>query len=452
MKKRLFLFLLALSLVFISGCAHEEEKLSKGLAEGIEKVEVPSTIPSEGLGNLCSGEEECISFCQNNRGQCEEYCGNYNEKTLCQKLFEGNTIPSDIPSCGDKTEFFNAYPIKLSDLEFIRPLGFIGAAPEHIYPTDHVYFFLKKDTSGHAIEVPIYSPGDVWITRIKEIKMEKPVPDSIDYSIYFSPCREFEAFYFHLSTVTEKIKSEIKPPFRYCQEEEIGRFKQVSCEKDVRIKLSAGELMGTAGQLEWQYSFDLGTFDMRTPALDYANPSRWNERQKHIVCPFDYFKGDVKDKIKSRLGENDILRTIEHICGEIEQDEPGTAQGVWFVKDAKMYARPELSLIHDFIDPKIGAFAFGFLPAEIGLSPDVLHFIPKTEGLVNRDFKDVTDDGNIYCYDKLVKQWSYDKKPEQLVVFIQLTSPTTLRIQGKESNSCGSGSWSFSSNYAELER
>ncbi|MEK7664375.1 MAG: hypothetical protein AAB340_02995 [Patescibacteria group bacterium] len=358
---------------------------------------------------------------------------------------------SPILPCGDKKELFTALPVSLSDLTFIRPLGFIGAAPEHIYPTDHVYFFLKRGASNQAIEVPVYSPGDVWITKIKEIKMERPVPNSTDYSIYFSPCREFEGFYFHLSTVNEKIKSEIKPPFRYCHQEELGRFKQVACEKDVRIKLNAGELMGTVGQLAWQYSFDLGTYDLRTPALNYANPSRWQEWQKHIVCPFDYFRGDVKDKLKFRLGEDDVLRTIEPTCGEIEQDESGTAQGVWFSKDAKMYAQPELSLIHDFIDPKTGAFALGFLAAESGLSPDILYFIPTSSGFVNRDFKDIADDGKIYCYDQLVKQWSYDKKPEQLIILIQLTSPSTLRIQGKNVTNCGSGPWEFKSP-TELER
>jgi len=435
----------------------EEKTTQPSIQEPAQQVEGKTTSPSQGLGTMCSREEECLSFCAIYRGECEKYCNNDKENEVCQKLQineadESNIIPSYLPSCGDKTEFFTAYPLKPSDLEFIRPLGFIGAAPEHIYPTGHNYFFLKRDSSGHPIEVPVYSPGDVWITRVKEIKMERPVPDTTDYSIFFSPCREFVGFYSHLATITEKIKSEIKPPFRYCQDEEIGRFKLRSCEKYLGIKLSAGELMGTVGQLEWHYSFDLGAYDMRTPALNYAAPSRYKEGPKHIVCPLDYFKGEVKDTLKSKLGENDIVRTIKPICGEVEQDEPGTAQGVWFVKDAGRYARPELSLIHDFIDPTIGAFAFGFLPAESGLSPDVLHFTLKNEGLANRDFKDVTDDGNIYCYDRLVKQWSYDKKLEQLIILIQLTSPTTLRIQGKESNSCGSGPWAFSSHYAELER
>lgn len=56
-----------------------------------------------------------------------------------------------IPSCGDKKDFFSALPVNLSDLVFIRPLGFIGAAPEHIYPTDHIYFSLEMMVRQSAI-------------------------------------------------------------------------------------------------------------------------------------------------------------------------------------------------------------------------------------------------------------------------------------------------------------
>lgn len=281
--------------------------------------------------------------------------------------------------------------------------------------------------------------------------MQKPTPDSTDYGIYFSPCKEFEAFYYHLSTVSDKIKSAIKPPYKYCNSEQLGRFEVTSeCEKEVRIKLSAGELLGTVGKLSWQYSFDMGAYDLRTEPLDYANPSRWQKWQQHIVCPLDYFSIEIKNRLKAKLGEG-VLRTVEPICGEIEQDVPGTAQGVWFVRGAKSYARPELSLIHDFIDPSIGAFAFGLATEKSGLVPNVLHFNPKNSGLVNRDFKDITSDGNVYCYDNLVKQWSYERKPESFIVLVQLTTSTTLRIEGKAMTACGSGPWQMS-NYTELER
>ena len=38
------------------------------------------------LDNLCSNEEECISFCQDNREKCEEYC-NGKDIELCKMIF-----------------------------------------------------------------------------------------------------------------------------------------------------------------------------------------------------------------------------------------------------------------------------------------------------------------------------------------------------------------------------
>ena len=44
-------------------------------------------LVGEGLGQLCSHEEDCIDFCHNNRGQCEIYCRENSSNELCGKLF-----------------------------------------------------------------------------------------------------------------------------------------------------------------------------------------------------------------------------------------------------------------------------------------------------------------------------------------------------------------------------
>ncbi|MEK6872068.1 MAG: hypothetical protein AABX16_04155 [Nanoarchaeota archaeon] len=40
----------------------------------------------ENLGSLCSGEEECRDFCQNNRGRCESFCRGNNIE-ICSVIF-----------------------------------------------------------------------------------------------------------------------------------------------------------------------------------------------------------------------------------------------------------------------------------------------------------------------------------------------------------------------------
>lgn len=44
-------------------------------------------LVGEGLGGLCSNEEDCIDFCHNNRGQCNNYCQENPSNELCNVLF-----------------------------------------------------------------------------------------------------------------------------------------------------------------------------------------------------------------------------------------------------------------------------------------------------------------------------------------------------------------------------
>ena len=63
--------------LFLVGCAQQGklqiDKTDKSISESDIEIQTPSTA-IKGLGTLCSGEEQCIAFCEIYRGQCEEYC------------------------------------------------------------------------------------------------------------------------------------------------------------------------------------------------------------------------------------------------------------------------------------------------------------------------------------------------------------------------------------------
>lgn len=381
-----------------------------------------------------------------------------NNKHFSGKRNSGKFTNTKLPSCGLKKDFFGVSPVKYSDILGIVPLGFIGSAPEHIYPTDHIYFHLQRKPGDMSVyEVPIYSPGDFTITDIKETKFSKPEVGT-DYDIYFKPCEEVTAFFFHVSTVSDKIKAHIKEPFDYCGQEDLGRFSQYVCEKRVNIEIKEGELIGTVGQLSWQFSFDMGLFDTRMPQIKYANPDRWRvkrsgvEYKKYITCPLDYFTKDVKDRLKAELGDGyELKRTIEPVCGTIDQDIAGTTQGTWFPKKQILgFERPELSLMHDFIEPNIGAFAVGFGGDSAGLPTDIYNFAPKTSGMVNLDFG-LVKDNKIYCYEDFTREGKDDPIPDKIIL-VQLVNINTLRIEGQTGSTCGDGPYSFSSKAIEYIR
>ncbi len=362
------------------------------------------------------------------------------------------TASGELPLCGTDNAFFSVSPVALSDFMDLVPLG--NLAPSgHVFPTDHVYFFINRMDSSQrelgTIEVPVVSPGDVWVTEISSSGSE----GRTDYGIRFSPCDEVEAFFIHVSSLSERLEQSFSPPYDECREYSTGGSNYQNCSKTINVKLSAGELIGTAGGDQWQNALDLGIYDLRTDPLPYANPDRWGEQSLHVACPLDYFTADVRDALRAKLDSHDgtTSRAAPPACGEVEQDEPGTAQGVWFLTGTA-YTYPEdlhLALVHDNFDPSTGVFSVGVSMTDSGLSSGLYYFDPASSGVVNRDFEDVTADGAIYCYETRDR---FEREPLPFIILVQLTSPTTLRSERQGAASCGSGPWQFSSAYTDYER
>lgn len=363
-------------------------------------------------------------------------------------------VSGKLPNCGSESEFFSVSPVAMSDFMGLVPLGNL-APPSHVFPTDHLYFHINRIDRSQwylgTVEVPVVSPGDVWVT---EIRSTRHLSDGrTDYDIHFAPCEELRAFFIHVSSLTDELRERFSPPYDQCHDQSTGDFQYEYCIKTMDVKLSAGELIGTAGGDEWQNALDLGVSDLRSDPDPYAQPSRWTDRTRHIACPLDYFTADVRDALRAKLGRHDgtVSRTAPPACGDVEQDEPGTAQGVWFAKGSThTYPEdPHLSLVHDNVDPSIAVFSVGTSMAASGLPADLYYFDPADSGQVNGDFKNVEANGTFYCYETRDR---FGEAPAPFVILLQMTSPTTLRMERLDSTSCGEDPWQFSSTYADYDR
>ena len=163
---------------------------------------------------------------------------------------------------------------------------------------------------------------------------------------------------------------------------------------------------------------------------------------------------ELKTKLYSIVGDaGGIRRIIEPICGTVNQDEWGTAQGVWFLTGTSIKERSRedehAALVHHNVDPTRGVFSIGTSMEKSGLSTGAFNFIPRNSGLVNRDFDQVKPDGNIYCYEN---GSGVEFGNQMIVIIIKLLDGQTLRMERLSSSSCGSSSWKFSSNYTDFER
>lgn len=354
---------------------------------------------------------------------------------------------SVFPSCGDKKEFFTVSHIPISELQNIVPLGNFNP-PAHTFPTNHLYFHLKGFTGVSSSTASVVAPGDIWITRIGSSEYTMNGQQIKDYKMDFTVCKDVKGYFIHLTSLSAKLLNDFGQSSN-CREYDTGGIRYKNCEKDfysTPIFVAGGESIGAAGG-----SSDFGLADLRTPELVYANTNRWQEDPLHRVCPLDYFTGEVRPQLKSLLGSNEVKRTIEPICGEVAQDKPGTAQGVWFVKGTtSTYPEdPHIALAHDNIEPLKGVFSVGTSMSKTGLSSGAYYFNPKSSGLVNRDFKYVTADGNVYCYEPSDK---FNNQRLPFTVIMQLSNPTRLIIEKQDSTNCGSGPWLFTSKYTEFER
>ena len=357
-------------------------------------------------------------------------------------------VVAGMNTCWNDKAILVELPVANGDFLSITPLGNLNP-PGHTFPTDHVYFMLQKLNQFAAAQAYVVSPADARVTRI--VSSEHISDNFTDYAIDFSPCRELVFRFGHMSSISETLATAMANATASCEPEyETGGKRFRNCAADVMVQVSASEVIGTAGGNVGQFALDMWAFDSRTSGLNYANKARWYDQQMHAVCPLNYFKTELKDLLELMLmSEGGAIRTIPPLCGEVEQDEAGTAQGVWFAKSTtNTYPEdPHAALVRDNFDPSLGAFSIGTSMQASGLAPNVYYFQPTDIDYVNRGFAGIRADGKIYCYDTRAD----DGKKN--VVILQLTSATTLRMERVNAETCSiSEPWAFSDNAGDFER
>ncbi|TSC96923.1 MAG: Uncharacterized protein CEN88_254 [Candidatus Berkelbacteria bacterium Licking1014_2] len=318
--------------------------------------------------------------------------------------------------------------------------------PGHTFPTDHIYFYLANN-----IQPPLYSPGDLTIT---EIGVGGNLTQGIsDYSITLQNCSEFEVYFLHVTSISTKLSDEFTSPFEWDNTYTTGGNTYRNYGKSVNISVSGGEQIGTVGGNPGQSSFDMGAYDTRV-TLNFANSGRWTIYNTiHTVCPIDYYSETLKSTLTAMFGDYDgsPKRTVEPVCGTVEQDVANTAQGAWFLKGTDNSWSGEdthLALVHHNVNPNTPVFSVGNSLSASNLPKGVYEFSAQGSGLINRDFDDVTSDNNIYCYQMDGQGWVEGS----ITILVQLSTSTILKIERGADSACGSGPWSFTGSVSEFER
>jgi len=336
-------------------------------------------------------------------------------------------------------------PVALSALSDIVPLGNLNP-PGHVFPTDHIYFYTPTGSgssgasgaSGATGVADVVSPGNITVVQVgQQTQSGGGQPTSVDYLMSFFPCADVLFYFYHLSTLSPDLLAQVGSFAGGCNAPYvIGSITYQQCYKTVSIRLSAGAPLGTMGG-PGRGGFDMGGYDRRTATLGYVNPSRsiggsGEFAHNKTICPLDYFTGDVAPSMRAMLGGRGMRRMMGPVCGEVMQDRAGTAQGRWFSGSAEQ-EEYHLGLVHDNIDPTLGAFSVGTMVPTLPVG--VYTFTPVATGRMNADFSRVTPDGNVYCYQAT--------GPSAQRVYVKLTDASTLMIGAVAGASCGDPSgWS----------
>jgi len=343
---------------------------------------------------------------------------------------------SDPGGC-EEADLLTVPPVSESDYEVILPLGDL-APPGHTIPTDHIYYMLPREGE-ITREVEVRAPGDIVITRVEETAhVEGGERSFSDFSVTFSPCSDRILKFGHLTSITNAVRTATGgSDDEFCNEYGLGGTTYRTCSFSLDLEVAAGTVVGTAGGIvDGSAALDLWGFDLSTQALTWANPTRYStdgDMLLHVVCPLSLFADDARSLQTSRLGgHSGEFRTAEPICGEVNQDLAGTAQGNWFTGVATTMHDGwdnHLALVHDNVDPSTAAISIGGVFSE----PGVWLFTPGPSGQINRDFSSVKPDGTVYCFEGARNAQPGGRGFDGRLL-VQLVSGTELMIERQDAS------------------
>ena len=329
----------------------------------------------------------------------------------------------------------NHVPSIMANYSQITPLGAVEA-PDHVFPTDHLYFGFKDFAQGitPAPVTNIFAPGNIVVTYIQNtFTMHNGKVVSNDNGLYFFGCKGVYFKFDHIQTLSGQLAKAIIDRKKYsrCSVFSPAPGELIhGCDTNIDIKLSSGTIMGTVGGNSALAAFDFGAYK-----IGYTDPGFIDTKFYPLfnaVCGLDYFTATVKAQLYNLLS-----RSVEPRCGTVGQDKAGTAQGGWFstqdIQTAMNHWDTHLALLHNNFDPTMGELTVAGTISQ----PAIVFFTPTHSGLIDREPSEVTADGKVYCYQS--DPSSHDQRMSMVPVdgkyLLELLSNKHLKIE-YQSGSC----------------
>jgi hypothetical protein len=359
-------------------------------------------------------------------------------------------------------------PVRAENIKSLAPVGTL-VPPDHVFPTPHMYFYVKNDLTPGEIETPVFAPADLVVTSItlRNYGVLRSKTNYTDYSLVFRVCDGLEMYFHHVRTLTHSALSQVLQQ-QTCTPQ--GGGNEQACNISVYVPIAAGTQVGTTGDtVAGVGGLDMGARDYRlvTGRLAFARPDRWCGAtgfrnifdRCHTVCPLDYLPAAEQEKLLGRFSDftGTILRTEDPRCGTVYRDVAGTAQGHWFAVGKfthVMNEAPHLFLGPSGLTSNVQELSVG--TSLTGVRGGGYKFHQQEGGQVNRRFTEIVDN-QVYCYETLFRDARTAEQhtnPVAGVTVLLRLAPggSNVTLEGRAADSCGSGPWSLGSHAVEFER
>jgi len=381
--------------------------------------------------------------------------GALTQNTIIPDAGSGTTPTHELlPACDTNPAnryYFTHNPIVDADLanfKSIFPLGGTNISGGHVFPSSHIYLNFPNDTTPMVVQMP----GNMTITSITRHFLEiydynlngTFDPGEGDFTIHFGPCREFLSYFGHIKVISDELLAAIAG---FTTEECFGGDPTTfsHCTRQLSIPVAAGTVIGGSGNRPNNSAFDFGVRDKLGTPVTEISPNRFltdvGFEHKYIQCPLNYYNptGGLYATLMAKIGNYDSgtdtftakTEGASLLCGTNGSDIAGTAQGYWFPDTTSIQSgtteASSMVLMPDafYYDSKQG-FNIGSAVADVGGM--AYTFTHASSGRVNRNFAQVTDDGNIYCYE------TFEWEPGH--VFLIKIEGATLKFKAISAASC----------------
>ena len=323
-------------------------------------------------------------------------------------------------------EFLQYSPVATGNLDHITALGNV-APPAHVFPTDHIYLYLKQDPgTGDPVTSDVVSPGDLVVSRLQASEYRGST--YIDYALTLQPCENITLVLGHVASLDEDLFGP-RGDFSDWTQGDVyfsGTDSIITWYRnEVNLEVAAGQVLGSIGGPDSQAALDFGLYDLTRPAADMAGGLWTDEYYVYAQCPVEYYPaGSERDAIYALMATGEGSVPPADYCGYLHNDVAGALQGCWFLSGTiEIYPESRhVAFTPDNYNLGQAILSIGDAVATVPARDYVVVF--GAEGM-NDPFDEVVSDGAIHAYHPLGAGMEY-------YILVQLVDPDTLWIEGIE--------------------